>query len=62
MIAIQAALAVMERGLRPDIPAGTPAALAALICDCWAAVPASRPSFPDIVSRLSMVANTLGAE
>ena len=53
---IQAALAVMERGLRPEIPQGTPAALAALICECWAALPASRPTFPDIASRLSLIA------
>ena len=49
---IQAALAVMERGLRPDIPAHTPADLAALIRDCWQPIPGQRPGFGAIAARL----------
>ena len=47
---IQAALAVMERGLRPDIPAHTPADLAALIRDCWQPIPGQRPGFDTIAA------------
>ncbi len=32
---VQAALAVMARGARPDIPPHTPPGLAAIIRDCW---------------------------
>ncbi|KAK9905737.1 hypothetical protein WJX75_005400 [Coccomyxa subellipsoidea] len=49
---IQAALAVMHRGLRPDIPGHTPPALAALIRDCWQPLPDQRPSFEDVAARL----------
>jgi hypothetical protein len=43
--ACQAALAVMNRGLRPDIPAHTPPALAELTRLCWAPIADQRPSF-----------------
>lgn len=49
---IQAALAVMHRGLRPDIPGHTPPALASLIRDCWQPLPDQRPSFADVAARL----------
>lgn len=49
---IQAALAVMHRGLRPDIPGHTPPALASLIRDCWQPLPDQRPAFADIATRL----------
>ncbi|EIE23567.1 flag-tagged protein kinase [Coccomyxa subellipsoidea C-169] len=49
---IQAALAVMHRGLRPDIPGHTPPALASLIRDCWQPLPDQRPSFSDVAARL----------
>ncbi len=50
---MQAAMAVMNKGLRPDIPAHTPPPLAELIKQCWAAVPDQRPSFEEIVGELS---------
>ncbi len=49
---LQAALAVMNRGLRPEIPSATPPPLTALTRACWAPAPASRPAFSDIVSSL----------
>jgi uncharacterized protein (DUF2267 family) len=49
---IQAALAVMHRGLRPDIPAHTPAPLAALIRSCWQPMPDQRPSFAAVADAL----------
>jgi uncharacterized protein (DUF2267 family) len=58
---IQAALAVMERGLRPDIPAHTPAALAALIRDCWQPIPEQRPGFSEISERLQALYDELCA-
>lgn len=57
---IQAALAVMHRGLRPDIPGHTPAALAQLIQECWQPLPASRPGFAQIVPRLEAMLGEFG--
>lgn len=54
---IQAALAVMHRGLRPGIPSHTPPALAALIRDCWQPLPDQRPGFADITQRLEAMYN-----
>lgn len=59
MNGIQAALAVMERGLRPAIPPHTPPELAHLISACWAAIPEQRPSFSDIAARLDTLCHTL---
>lgn len=56
---MQAALAVMVRGLRPDIPAHTPPALAALIRECWLPVPDQRPSFAALVPRLEALYSAL---
>lgn len=50
---LQAAVCVLERGLRPDIPAGTPPSFALLMQECWAAIPDQRPSFDEIVLRLT---------
>jgi hypothetical protein len=55
-------MAVMNKGLRPDIPRHTPAPIAALIRRCWAAVPEQRPLFPEIVATLgAMQEQILGA-
>ena len=56
---IQAALAVMERGLRPTIPPHTPPEFSQLIRSCWAAIPEQRPSFADITARLELLCQTL---
>ena len=52
MLSVQAAFAVAKHNLRPRIPADTPAPLAALIKQCWAANPALRPSFHAICHTL----------
>ena len=57
---IQAALAVMHRGLRPDIPAHTPASLAQLIQECWQPLPAARPGFAQILPRLEAMIDEFG--
>ena len=57
---IQAALAVMHRGLRPDIPSHTPAPLAQLIQECWQPLPAARPGFAEIVQRLEIMQSDFG--
>jgi serine/threonine protein kinase len=50
---MQAAMAVMNKGLRPDIPLHTPPPLAELIKQCWAPVPEQRPSFEEIEEQLT---------
>ena len=57
---IQAALAVMHRGLRPDIPVHTPTSLAQLIQECWQPLPAARPSFVEIAPRLEAMISEFG--
>jgi serine/threonine protein kinase len=52
---VQAALAVMSKGMRPSIPERTPPALAALITACWAPVPEQRPPFTVVVERLEQI-------
>ncbi|GAB4819878.1 hypothetical protein N2152v2_006924 [Parachlorella kessleri] len=52
MDGVQAALAVMNRGLRPDIPPHTPPPFAQLMRACWAALPDQRPDFAWIVPQL----------
>jgi hypothetical protein len=52
LLLLCAALAVMARGARPDIPPHTPPGLAALIQECWAPVPEQRPGFDAVVVRL----------
>ncbi|KAI8470348.1 MAG: kinase-like domain-containing protein [Monoraphidium minutum] len=43
---------VRSAGARPTFPPHTPPPLAELACDCWAADPAARPGFAEIVDRL----------
>ena len=46
------------RGLRPDIPASTPAFFADLTRKCWHAKPVERPAFHDIVHMLEAEIST----
>lgn len=55
MNGVQAAIAVMSRGLRPEVPAHTPGVLAALMRECWAPLPEQRPAFDVICERLQAV-------
>lgn len=52
MTAVQAAMGVVNNGLRPEIPPHVSAPLASLIKACWAPVADQRPSFDQIVSTL----------
>lgn len=49
---LQAAMAVVGKGSRPQIPSDTPGPLAELIQACWAPTPEQRPTFAEIVPRL----------
>lgn len=44
--------AVVQEGLRPTIPEGTPLPLALLIRECVTTEPSVRPTFTEICSRL----------
>eukprot|EP00741_Cyanophora_paradoxa_P023728 tig00021616_g22919.t1 len=49
---MQAALGVLHRGLRPDIPPSTSPVLAKLMRSCWAQDPRERPAFEQILQTL----------
>jgi serine/threonine protein kinase len=49
---MQVGLAVLNRGLRPEIPHDTPEDYAALMRACWNADPMKRPSFAQIIRAL----------
>eukprot|EP00798_Chlamydomonas_sp_ICE-L_P018272 gene18272-24725_t len=53
MSAVQAAVGVVNHGLRPVIPSFVDADLAALIKACWAAVPDQRPPFESVAASLA---------
>eukprot|EP00899_Mesostigma_viride_P014737 jgi/Mesvir1/23264/Mv12878-RA.1 len=60
MSGMQAAMAVMGRGLRPPLPPTTPAPLAALIRRCWDPIPLSRPVMSEIVATLTQMQAEVG--
>src|SRR5689334_11487970 len=47
-----------DEKFRPPIPDGFPSALTHLMQDCWQANPHDRPTFREILSRLSRFSNT----
>jgi len=49
---MQAAMGVLNQGLRPTIAAWTPQPLAILMQDCWDTLPEKRPSTATVVQRL----------
>ena len=49
---LQAAVGVVQHGLRPPLPAQGHPALARLMVACWAQQPAARPAFSAVVERL----------
>ena len=53
---LQAAIAVMKEGLRPDLPNNIPLDYADLVNDCWAQNPLDRPSFATILLRFGKMA------
>ncbi|KAH8975457.1 hypothetical protein BDL97_01G158400 [Sphagnum fallax] len=52
MTAVQAAFAVVNRGVRPSIPADCPPALADIMTRCWDANAELRPGFVQVVKML----------
>jgi hypothetical protein len=52
MAQIAVAMAVLNTGLRPAIPAGAQPEFATLIAECWATDPAARPDFLAVIARL----------
>jgi len=52
MTAVQAAFAVVNKGVRPTIPQDCPPALANIMSRCWDANPDVRPSFVEVVRML----------
>ena len=49
----------LMHGLRPEIPAACPGDLVALLKDCWATHPRSRPNFASVCTRLEGVRHDL---
>lgn len=48
MTPLQAAIGVVQKGLRPAIPADCPPPLANIMRQCWAKNPKDRPSFESL--------------
>jgi len=55
MTPLQAAVGVVQKGLRPGIPPNCPPMLADLMAAAWEQNPAARPSFRDLTPRLVRV-------
>ncbi|CAI9104762.1 OLC1v1003512C1 [Oldenlandia corymbosa var. corymbosa] len=52
---LQAAIGVVQKGLRPTIPKHTPTKLAELLERCWQQDPALRPDFSEIIETLQQI-------
>lgn len=61
MPSLAAAAGVVERGLRPPVPADAPPAVADLMQRCWAADAAMRPPFTRICEELAAIRGALEA-
>ncbi|XP_060176242.1 serine/threonine-protein kinase STY46-like [Lycium barbarum] len=59
---LQAAIGVVQKGLRPSIPKHTHPKLAELLEKCWQRDPTSRPDFPEIIEILQQVAKEVADE
>ncbi|KAL9275839.1 Serine/threonine-protein kinase STY46-like protein [Drosera capensis] len=57
---LQAAVAVVQKGLRPAVPKNTPPKLAELLERCWQQDPALRPDFSEILEILQKIAKEVG--
>lgn len=51
----QAAVGVVQKGLRPGVPASAPPALGQLMESCWAQEASQRPSFRELTPRLQLM-------
>ncbi|OEL38889.1 Serine/threonine-protein kinase STY17 [Dichanthelium oligosanthes] len=59
---LQAAVGVVQKGLRPTIPKHTHAKLSELLQKCWQQDPAQRPDFSEILETLQRIAEEVGDE
>ncbi|KAJ6836861.1 serine/threonine-protein kinase STY46 isoform X1 [Iris pallida] len=59
---LQAAVGVVQKGLRPTIPKHTHPKLAELLEKCWQQEPAARPDFSEILVTLQLIAKEVGDE
>ncbi|XP_047049939.1 serine/threonine-protein kinase STY46-like [Lolium rigidum] len=59
---LQAAVGVVQKGLRPTIPKNAHAKLAELLQKCWQEDPAQRPDFSEILGTLQKIAEEVGEE
>ncbi|KAL6655135.1 hypothetical protein ACP70R_005961 [Stipagrostis hirtigluma subsp. patula] len=59
---LQAAVGVVQKGLRPTIPKNTHAKLAELLQKCWQQDPAQRPDFSEILETLQRISEEVGDE
>lgn len=59
---LQAAVGVVQKGLRPIIPKQTHPKLAELLEKCWQQDPTLRPDFTEIIEILHQLAKEVGAE
>jgi serine/threonine protein kinase len=55
MTPLQAAVGVVQKGLRPVIPQGCPSALAEIMAAAWDASPLHRPTFRELTPRLQLL-------
>ncbi|KAI3499293.1 hypothetical protein L1887_35088 [Cichorium endivia] len=59
---LQAAVGVVQKGLRPTIPKNTPPKLCELLERCWQQDPSLRPDFTEIIDILQEIAKEVGED
>ncbi|KAG5542854.1 hypothetical protein RHGRI_015821 [Rhododendron griersonianum] len=59
---LQAAVGVVQKGLRPLVPPNTHPKMAALLERCWQQNPSSRPNFSEITEMLHRILNEVTKE
>ncbi|XP_074591011.1 serine/threonine-protein kinase STY46-like isoform X2 [Curcuma longa] len=59
---LQAAVGVVQKGLRPTVPKNAHPKLAALLERCWKQEPTDRPDFSEILETLQHIAKEVGEE
>ncbi|KAK9070856.1 hypothetical protein SSX86_009424 [Deinandra increscens subsp. villosa] len=59
---LQAAVGVVQKGLRPTIPKNTQPKLAELLEKCWQQDPSLRPDFTEIIEILTQIAKEVGED
>ncbi|KAL6629274.1 hypothetical protein ACP70R_029039 [Stipagrostis hirtigluma subsp. patula] len=59
---LQAAIGVVQKGIRPTIPKDTNPKIAELLQKCWHRDPAERPDFSDILEILQRLSKEVGSE